>query len=257
LLVYLYSGSNSTIRTLSLTGARAAAYSPDGSRLYIATPTGIYVYITATGGLTNYPIGAVTALDFLTQGSFAYLAGGGSNLTTLATCNNAAVAAAAAVTPQPDGVPTMVRSLPNATHLLAVDSPYLDDVTVTESSPAGASGTTTCQPGVTNPLVKQSFGLSSFTPSQLLVSPDSSKAYVLASDSSKLLVYNVATQTPSTIDLGGTGLTTGGFTLDSNYLFVGVAGSNTIRKLSVATGTDIITPISLSFQPDFVAVRPE
>lgn len=256
-VVYVYTGATAAVRTLSITGARAAAYSPDGSRAYIATPVGIYVYTAGTGVISSQPIGAVAALDFLAQGSFAYLAGGGANVSVLATCNNSAVAAASAVTPQPTGVPKIIRSLPNAQHVLTANSPNIDDITVTEGAPIGAATSSSCQPALTNTSVSKGFGLASFTPTQLLVSPDSTKAYILASDTGSLLAYNVATQTPSTIPLGGTGLTTGGFTLDSAYVFVGVTGTNTIHKLAVATGTDAITPISPGFQPDLVAVRPE
>lgn len=256
-IVYVYTGATAAVRTLSIPGARAAAYAPDGSRAYIATPTGIYLYTTATGVLANQPIGSVTTLDFLSQGSFAYLAGGGANVSVLAICNNAAVVPASAVTPQPTGVPKIIRSLPNAKHVLTANSPNLDDITVTEGAPIGASTSTSCQPALTNTSVSRSFGLTSFTATQLLVSPDSTKAYILASDTGSLLAYDVATQTPSAIALGGTALTTGGFTLDSAYLFVGVAGTNTIHKIAVATGTDAITPISPGFQPDLVAVRPK
>ncbi len=257
--VYLYAKTDASARGLSISGARAAAWSPDSARAYVATTNGIVVYTVLTNALTSLNINAVTALDFLAQGAFVYTAGGGANLNVLAICNNAAVAAGSAVTPQPTTVPALVRSLPNATHVLAANSPNIDDVAVVEAAPIGAPTSSSCQPAVTNTRVSKSFGLASFTAKQILVTPDSTKAYILASDSGSLLAYNVATQTASTISLGAgaTGATTGGATLDSAYVFVGVTGTNTIHKIAVATGTEAITPISPGFQPDLVAVRPK
>jgi hypothetical protein len=268
--VYVFASSNSAVKPLPVAGAVAAAFSPDSNRAYIVTSSGLVVYTTATGGISNLSIGnsnkcaqttplAGACVDFLAQGSFAYLAGGPDTVSVLATCNNSPVTGA--VTSPPATAPTLIRSLPNATHVLTANSPNIDDITVTETGTVGSTalaGTTCIPPSVTNANASHPIpGVSAFTPSQLIVTPDSSKAYIL-SDNASLLVYDVASATPLTITItGATGLTTGGVTLDSTNLFVGVLGTNTIHKITVSSGVDNGVFATPGFEPDFVAVRPK
>jgi hypothetical protein len=266
--VFAFTTSNSSVKGFPVTNASAAAFSPDNNRAYIATPSGIVVYTSATGAVSNLNIGAVNSVDFLSQGAFAYLVGDGNNVTVLATCNNS-VPATGAVTPQPTSQPTLIRSLPDATRVLAVESSTIDDINVGavgSTAPSG-SGTGCTPPTVTatppaalpNTNTPVSFSVAgTFTPTQLLVTPDSTKAFILASNNSNLVGYDIAGHTPTSKDLGGN-LTTGGVTLDGDFVFVGVTGTNTVHKIAMTNGalTDAITPVQLSFQPDLVAVRPK
>jgi hypothetical protein len=259
--LFIYSSTTSGVASRAIAaGASAAAWSPDGNRAYIATPSGIFVYTPATSTMTQLSIGSVASVDFLAQGSFAYLAGGPSPVSVLATCNNGVVSGS--ITTPPTATPTLIRSVPNATHVLAVDTSSIDDISVTEPDTPVRIGFTLplpapcTPPTVTNANLNHSFGMGTFTPTQLLVTPDSSMAFVLASGNPNLLVYNVSGQTTKAINLGGTALTKGGVTPDSAYVFVGVTGTNTIHKIGVASGTDAITPIQVSFEPDLVAVQP-
>jgi hypothetical protein len=260
--VFVYNTAKATVTGLTISNAVSAAFSPDSNRAYIATNSGVVVYTTATGAINNVSIGGVNSVDFLAQGSFAYLAGGGANVNVLATCSNAVVPSSGAVATPPSTVPALIRSLPNATHVLTANSPNIDDITVTETGTVGSTapfGANSCTPpGVTNTNVSHNFGVGSFTPSQLIVTPDSSMAYILASNNGNLLVYNVGSAAATAISLGSgaTGATTGGVSLDSANLFVGVLGTNTIQKITVSSNA-ISTFSTPGFEPDLVAVRPK
>lgn len=269
--VRIYSTATSTATSIPVSGAVSAAWSVDGSKAYIATSTtsGISVYTTNTGAVTNLNLGApVNAVDFLAQGSFAYLAGGGSTVSLRNTCDDSPNTGGW-TTALPASTPAFIRSLPNATHVLAATTTSIEDIAITlptllpipATVPLPDSPGAGCPPHVGNANTSQGFGVGTFTPNQLIVTPDSGKAYVLTGSTANLLVYDVASRTPSVISLGAgaTGSTTGGVTLDSAFLFVGVAGTNTIHKVTVASGTEASPPfpVSVSFSPDLVAVRPK
>ena len=99
--------------------------------------------------------------------------------------------------------------------------------------------------------------VSSFTPSQLLVKPDGSQAYILASDNANVLAYNIFAGTTSTIPLTNSPtLYTGGITLDGAFMYVGASdngGSIHVIDLNAMQDT---TQIPVSFTPNLVAVRP-
>jgi hypothetical protein len=103
-------------------------------------------------------------------------------------------------------------------------------------------------------------GVAAFTPVQLMVTADSSKAIVTASDVNKLLVYTLGNDATSgvasTIPLsaGATGAYTGGVTLDSSTVWVGVAGTNQVQGFTLSTGAPVVQ-VPVTFSPKLVAVR--
>ena len=98
------------------------------------------------------------------------------------------------------------------------------------------------------------FGLGTFTAQQLIVLPNSSKAYVVT-NLAQLLAYDLVANTPSTHFAGECGATfESGFTLDSATLYVG-GSDNAVHVINTSTGTDS-AQVPLTFTPDLLAVRP-
>ena len=144
---------------------------------------------------------------------------------------------------------TLLASLPNGKATLAVDSPGIDVITP-NTDLAG------CPPALSDTVVSNDFLQGPFTARQLIVLPDSSKAYV-TSDLGMLLVYDVTNGKvlPPIPLAGGASAFTGGATLDSKSVYVG-GSDNAVHRIDVASGTDA-QQIPLSFKPDLVAVRPK
>ena len=77
----------------------------------------------------------------------------------------------------------------DAHHLLAVAPPDIDIISV-NTTPSG------CTPAVTDgPFASFNLGQGNFVPKQLIVSQDGSTAYVITSNLSSILVFNIPGQT--------------------------------------------------------------
>src|SRR5207245_7315083 len=135
------------------------------------------------------------------------------------------------------------------------------DVTVSNIATAPS---TNCPVTATNSLNTVSFG-NTFTPVQLIVTSDASRAFV-TNNLNKLMVYNSTNSNASTITLsnGATSSTTGGATLDNLQLYVGALGSNDVHRIDIVAGTDeqqiavgLKDSAGAATSPDFVAVRPK
>ncbi|MFB3813660.1 MAG: YncE family protein [Terriglobales bacterium] len=258
--LYFYATSNNSVVTHNFgVTATHAAWSPDSYRAYVTSGEKAVVY---TQGRSVVPLTTATARDvaFLSQGSFAYLGGGGNNVSAYATCNDAQAAGVA--TP---GIPSLIEPVMDGQRLVAVDVPYLDVITATSDGTAPVNGATGYDPA-TNACIPPALSNSeahfdltagTFTPNQLLVTSDGNNAFVLPADIPSLIAFDLTSQTPTLVPLGAgiTGTTTGGVTLDGKLLFFGLKGANTVAKYDVAAKT--ITPISVTIAPEFVAVRPK
>jgi YVTN family beta-propeller protein len=242
--------------SISNAGSTASAtWAPDSSKAYVVTGSKLVIRSgSATPSMVE--VGQVNDVDFLAQGSFAYLGGGGADMTVRATCDNSAM--------RPDitlgGTPAFVRSLPNASAVLALYpndlttavARYLNPITV---STTGAG----CPPAVTNTPASASTLLGIFKPGQVVLLPDSSKAFITATDSPTVYSYTVASGNVTPITLTGSGATAAlgaGVTVDSATLYVGVAGTNDLHVIDTSTNADT-KQISIGFQPDLVAVKPK
>ncbi len=199
--VYIFSpasGSSVPLIPTGVTGAVAAAFSPDNLKAFIVTNTGkLYVYSTLDALQTINMMNPATDVSFFPQGSFAYIgehpSSGASNVTVRRTCDNV-IAENAASSPQvitTPGVPNFVRALPNGTGVIAVDPPGIDFISLMVVQPDtlpfdsdGCSSATAVppSPNIGNSITSYNFGQGSFTPVQVLVSEDSSTVYIVAND---------------------------------------------------------------------------
>jgi hypothetical protein len=248
--VFIFDRAANSIQLLGISDATAAAFTPDGLKLFIVANNTLFV-ASQVFALQNIPLAAVANdVTVLPGGSFVYLAGGAaSSITARATCRTDSLGAMDD-TVGAASTPPLVASLPDGSQVLAVESPNLDAIAVTTAAGSSLSG---CPPTVTNALTPHDFGVS-FTPRQIIVLPDASRAYV-TSNLTSLLAYDVAGGTTSAILLtGGAQPTTGGATLNGASVYVG-GSDNAVHRIDVVTATDA-TSIGLTFTPDLVAVRP-
>jgi hypothetical protein len=245
--VFVVTGTGAT--SLNIPGATQTAFNPDGTKVFIVTNTGSLVVFSTTATQKNITLPA-TAHDVavLSSGWFTYLTQTGA-IAARATCDSSLQQTVAA------NDPTFLAPVPDGSKMLAVDPPALDVVTV-NSTGAG------CPPlggNNANSVASKDLGAGDFTARQLIVLPDSSKAYVVT-NLNKLLVYNIATGAASSIPFaGGVECFSGGATLDSKTLYLGCS-DNTVHRIDVAAATDaqqivLTTDPTKVFTPDLVVVR--
>jgi len=233
------STSSRTITSLLITGATAAAFSPDSLKGYIVAGSNLYIY-SKVDALKTIPLGAPTnaANDaaFLGEGGFGYLAGGASSsITVRRTCDNAVLPAATLNT---SATPTMIRALPNATTLLALEPPDADLITVTGLTADGCSGT------ITDTVSSVNLGQGTFVPTQLIISADGSTAYILGETATSaplasIILFSITNQTTSAISLNGSAIPlSASLSPAGNLLFVG-ADDGTVHVIDTATQSDL------------------
>ena len=233
--------STNAAATFQINGATAAAFSPDSLKLDIVAGNTLYVY-SKVDPLQTLPLSAsANDVTFFPQGAFAYVAGGApSAVTVWRNCDNALVD-----TVSTSAIPQMIRALPDAATIAVLDPPYLQLIHVTPNGPL-----TGCTPSVSN-AVSGTFNLGqgNFTPTQFILSPDGSVAYILGeipqpspnppSRFPFVIAFNFATQSPSFISLaGGAVPLSASISPASDFLFVG-ADDGAVHIIDTATHTDL------------------
>ena len=231
--------SSRTVTTFQITGATAAAFSPDNLKAYILAGNNLYVYskldpfktisLSQSIGLS----GAANDVAFHPEGGFAYVAGPSTSLTPFRTCDNAPISSATLNTPNS---PLLIRPLPDGSTLLVLDPPNIDLVSVTSLTAIDCTGT------VTNTTSSFDLGEGSFTPTQFFVSPDGSTAYILGNTSAGrlpfVMVFNVNTQSASALSLSNSATPlSASLSPDGTLLFVG-ADDGTLHVIDTTSGLD-------------------
>ena len=301
--VYIYSLASSSILAsfpMLNTNTARAAFSPDSGTAYIIGSDGLnpsnnalYMWTSSTAPRRLYPAANTelfSDIGFFAQGSFVYLAGG-ANVSAFANCSNTDVTNTLGFTLP--ALPAFLRSLPNGAGVLAVIPPNIYQVNISNSSenvslgiPFGATpanpafifpsstGPAACiPPSVQYTLAAPATfpGINSFTANQLLITSDSSTAFVLSGGQSSVFEYHVASNTGSTIPLANSAtlLTQpsgditfspafGDVTPDSASLYVGGSDGN-VHLISAGTDTVISlqsSGVPTAFMPDLIAVMP-
>ncbi len=205
----------------------SSAYTPDsglnewlnGNILGVGLPT---TFLSAT--TLAY---TANALDISGQGGLTYISSSSAQqIHVFATCDQTEVQAP----PLTANSPTLIKAIPNGTGAVAADSPAIDVVT-TGTIPAG------CPPVPPNSVASYDFGAGAFTARQIIMSPNSSNAWIV-SDLPELLDFNLTTSKPSTVPfVGGASAYSGGMTLDSTRIYVGTS-DNTVHRVDVSSQSD-------------------
>ena len=268
--VFIFDAGTNTSLALPISGATAADFSPDSLKAYIVAGSTLYVYSKVDALQTIALRASANDVAFFSEGAFAYLAGGDpSGVMVRRTCDNGEADTIATV-----ATPTFIRALPNATQMLALappitipGSPTVDLITAT-TAPAG------CTPPVSDSVISFNLGQGvshTFTATQMIISGDGSKAYILSPDLKGIVVFNIGAQITSTFSLSGDAVPLqASLTPDDSLLLVG-ANDGMLHEIQTATGADVAQvefPLSLCLNaagerfagitcnPDLVSVKP-
>lgn len=242
--VFVFDSSNFSSVALQINGATAAAFSPDGLKAFIVAHDSVlltntlYIYSTVEPLQSVLLDAPVNDLNFLSEGAFAYLAGGSANSVTVRTTCTAELADTVSTA----ATPAFLQGLPNATQVLAVVPPNLDIINVT-TAPVG------CPPTVSDTVQSVNLGVGNFTPTQFIVSSDGTKAYVVADTLSSVLVYDVASQTTSGIQLAGNVTPVAASLTPEGTLLYVAASDNMLHVLDTVVHSDI-QQVSFPTNPD-------
>jgi WD40 repeat protein len=278
--VYVLSGLSSSnsppVIPLLISGATAAAFSPDGLKAFIAAGNTLYVYSTVQALKTVALSVPATAISFYANGALAYLAGGASDAVTMRNACDTTYAQAAIF---PGRNPVLFQAVPDGIHALGVESPGVDVFTVQVNAPPVAPAQLPALEEVTCPFpvatADSSFvnlGQGTFTPLKLLIAPDNSKAYVLASNLGSVFVLDLGVNTVSSIPLTGNPVPLDvSLTSDGTTLYVGT-NDGSVHVVSTVSGGDLVqitftgdntgnksslcSNIPQTCNPDLVAVQP-
>lgn len=258
--VFIFDTSINSSVSFQIDGATAAAFSPDGLKAFIIAGTKLYVY-SLVSALQTLDLGFTgNSVAFLSEGAFAYIAGP-STVAVRRTCDNAPAGADVTTT----GTPTLIESLPDGSQMVALNPPNIDLIAV--DTGAGPTG---CTPTVGNTVISFNLGQGSFTAKQMFLSPDGSKAYIIAPGLPSVPVFNISNKLSTSIPLAGNvTVLAGALTGDGRLLFV-TTSDGSVHALDTLTSSDVqqitFPPTSflcvgsdgtpLSCPPDLIVVKP-
>jgi len=169
--------------------------------------------------------GTANDVAFMATGHAAYLAGGApAQVTARATCDPFSQ-----VDSKPAANPQFVRAIPDGSGILVLDPPnilVLSPVTGDNSCPSNVSST------------ENSYTLGVANPTQLLVTPDSTKAFI--TDGSKTVyIFNLSSHTTTPVTLTGVNATfEADITLDSAFAYIGTDDGK-VHKIDLTAGSDV------------------
>jgi hypothetical protein len=277
--VYVFDTSSNIPTALRITGATAADFSPDSLKAFIVAGSTLYVYSKVDALQAKTLAAPANDVTFLSEGAFAYLAGGDpAGVTVKRTCD---IGQADTVSVSP--VPTFLKTLPgqgsllgdldpaDAFHVIGLAPPVIEVISAHPPTNTFWAG---CTPTVVDndpAPVSFNLGRGNFVATQMILSQDGSTAYVVTPNFNSILVFNIGAQTSSAIPLVGTGFPLrASLTPDGTQLYVG-SSDGTLHLLQTNIGADI-QQISfpeglcqttagqpfpgVTCNPDLVAVKP-
>jgi hypothetical protein len=291
--VFVYdtaAGSAAAIQLSPGTTGVAADFSPDSLKAFIVASNGssgtLYVY-SKLDALQAIPLAAAPRdVAFLPSGNFGYIADGAiPELSLVPTCDNPPPSTSPLVATTPTTSPTLIIQPVVDGRMLAVESHGIELFTPT----IGGSGCAFPRPypgapnlmpipgnlTVSNAASFFNLGQGNFIPTQLVVSEDSSTAYILAKDANNnplgvILAFNIPNHTTSAISLAGNAIPLqAALTPDGTVLYVG-ASDGTVHAVSTVAGGDFqqiafplglcrnqaSSPFATTCNPDLLTVRP-
>ena len=229
-VVYVLNSLTNVTSTLAITGATAAAFSPDSLKAYIVAGSTLYVY-SKEDAIETIPLGAPSpGVSFLPIGAFAFLSGGapGAAFSTYTTCDSAPGPTVTGI-----AAPAIFQALPNSTQVLAVEPPNVTLVDVS-TVPVG------CSPTLTTTLGQSvNLGEGNFTPTQLILGPDGNKSYIVASNAHSIFVFDILGLTSTALPLVGNATPVqAALSPDGTLLYV-AASDGLVHVVSTVLGGDL------------------
>jgi hypothetical protein len=201
-------------------------YAPDSHTVFLTQGNNKLVFANQSSPVQTVTLGGTANdNDFLATGHAAYLAGGApGQITARATCSPFdQVDSKAAANPQ------LVRAIPDGSGMLVLDPPN-----IVVLSPISADNA--CPTNVNSNSNSYVTGISS--PTAILVTPDSSKAFI-TDGSGSVYIFNLSSHTTTPVALSGVTATyQADLTLDSKYAYVGTSDGK-VHKIDLAAATDV------------------
>jgi hypothetical protein len=251
--VFLVNITTNAITPLLINGATAAAFSPDGYKIFIAATDSItspgtplyhlYVY-SSTQALQAVTLSApVTGISFYANGALAYLNGGAPNAITVYNVCDDTLAQTIPLPNQPADFQAALDGL----HAIGLDSPNLDVLNPPNPQPGQAPTLLippptgqTCPFSLATPVLDPvNLGQANFTPLKMIVTPDSSRAYIFAKDRGSVFVYNFGVNTVSAIALNNSPAPVSAtLSSDGSQLYVG-GSDGAVHALSTISSVDL------------------
>jgi hypothetical protein len=245
--------SGRTLTPLLLSGATAAAFSPDNLKAYIVSgsncpataSSGCLLIFSKLDSPQWIPLATpASSVAFIGDGTLGYIAGGDpTGGALLPTC----VRPASTGLPSGSGVglaSKLLLPLPDGQSVLGLSVPNLETVTATiaGSASTGASGCPAPRGflSITNAVNNVgNLGLSNFTPSQFFLSSDGTTAYILGAPSLAFVIqFNLNTGIASNISLAGNATPlSASLSPDGSLLFVG-ANDGAVHVINTTTLAD-------------------
>jgi hypothetical protein len=281
--VYVVSSSPaSTVPLNIINSAIAATFSPDGLKAFILGDGGNSLYIYSTLQALQGPIALpapASSIVFNSSGSFALLAGGSAagTFALYNTCDNSAVTLTSPAPALP-GPPSFLKMMPAGNIPLGsvlgntilpadLETAGLDfffgldstGVDIIATSSFMGPVTMLCPPQVTlaqiQPLTTPptffppfhiDIGQGTFHPINFFLSPDATRAYIVASDRTSVLIYNFNTNSVSAIPLfNNASPVAADITVDGTLIYI--AGSDgLLHEVSIPLSAD---EYQISFSP--------
>ena len=232
-LNYVDLSTGTVVATVPSTTVLSDAYTPD---------SGFNEWVTGTNpavfgfGLSNAFSGTLmlantaNAIDIMAQGGLTYItSAAGHQILLYSTCNQTQNPQNPALTATS---PTLIKAIPNGTGAVAVDAPNIDVVSTPSMLNAG------CPITSLSTIATYDLGAGSFTAQQLIMSPDSSRAWIV-SNLPQVVNFNLSSLTPTAVNLaGGATAFNGGITLDGAHVYVG-ASDNTVHRIDTSSMSDV------------------
>lgn len=273
--------ATATTTSLLITGATAAAFSPDGIRAFIAAGNTLYVFSDLLPLRAITLGGPANGVASYANGGLGYLSGGSATpaINLFNTCDTNYATSASIPVPR---LPVMFQALGDGVHAIGVDPPGVDVFTVKVLAPPPATFATpssdTCPFPVTAPdppaqeFTFANLGQGNFTPLKMILSSDNSKAYILAANLGSIFVYNFGVGTVSAIPLfGNPAPLDAALTSDGTLLYVG-ANDTSVHVVSTVSDSDVqqvtfinnnstnkgslCSNIPQTCNPDLIAIKP-
>jgi hypothetical protein len=281
------SSNSRTTTPILISGATAAAFSPDNLKAYIVSGSscpgtgspGCLVVFSKLDAVQNIPLTApATDVAFIGDGILGFIAGGSAaGGAFLPTCGPNSTGALGNVSLSAQ----LLRPLPDGQSVLTLSGSNLSTVTaaISGSASVGASGcpAPTGFLNIANAVNSAgNLGTGTFTPSQFFLSPDGTTAYILGAPSLPFVIqFNLANQTAFDISLLGNATPlSASLSPAGDLLFVGANDGmvHIINTTSLADTEQVALPFPdnslcvgpgtpatqapVTCNPDLVAVKP-
>lgn len=268
--LWIFDRTGSTITTFIVPGVVAAAFDDDGFRAYAvgkgdtnnAGDGNVAVFSPVLTLVKQTVPGVFKDVAPLSSGPFVYAVNSGG-LQAIATCNNVL---------QSPNLPTnssniqLVGAVKNSNTIIAVDTTGVDVENITLNNTLTPPITAaSCAPGVSYANGFVDFGIGPFTAHQLLVGSAGTHIAVLPAGINKVLtVLDLSGAGVANLPAGATEALSGSMTPDGVFVWVGVAGTNSVDRINLANNLDDIQ-VPMSFKksdgtpapPNLVVIKPK